>query len=354
MALYKKYSYLCITDTPYTLLLYLLYCKEEDIKTTFFLLGDNISDEICSKLPHCYHYSTLRINQWLAKLQQYGRLYRLFRLYYLKWLYYRWIKICKTPWYTKYRDIFCIDHIEISSVIIGNRNYTLIEDSPLRCMYYPGKQMQADICHRNIMSWVEYKLAGPIHTWQYGSHFFCRQLLFTTPSVPNYLKTKKIIILDVKEKWENATENQKKQILNVFNCTNEDVLLLQSRNIVLFTQPLYKDIPNFSISDQVHLYKKVLSKYPPSQVIIKIHPRDEINYSVFFPKHKLFQKQIPSQLMEVLDIRHEKAITIFSTAVCMSYPLQIDWYGTEVDERIFKVYGQIAAPEGARLCKLEE
>ena len=51
-------------------------------------------------------------------------------------------------------------------------------------------------------------------------------------------------------------------------------------------------------------------------------------------------------MLDLIGCKFEKAITIFSSAVnSFSYNIQIDWYGTEIDEMLFKSEGHIAKPQ---------
>lgn len=68
---------------------------------------------------------------------------------------------------------------------------------------------------------------------------------------------------------------------------------------------------------QVRLYRDVLARYAKnSQVLIKPHPRDSLDYRKFFPDARVMEKNIP---MEVLNFderfRVFRAITVSSSAV---------------------------------------
>ena len=44
----------------------------------------------------------------------------------------------------------------------------------------------------------------------------------------------------------------------------------------------------------------------------------------------------PAELLTLLDIHFEKAITIFSTAALTDDKVQVDFYGTEIHPKLFK------------------
>ena len=103
--------------TTYSLYLYLLYSSIEEIKETFFFVGEGIHESIRNKLQNKYYFSS----------REFEKKHPFFRLIFRINL--RYIKHRKWP-FLKNAKIFAQDHFFYSRGLIGRRNYTLIEDAP--------------------------------------------------------------------------------------------------------------------------------------------------------------------------------------------------------------------------------
>ena len=50
-------------------------------------------------------------------------------------------------------------------------------------------------------------------------------------------------------------------------------------------------------------------------------------------------QSFPAELFNLLDIKFEKAITIFSTAALTDSKVKVDFYGTEIHPKLLKKFG---------------
>ena len=143
----------------------------------------------------------------------------------------------------------------------------------------------------------------------------------------------------MKKLWDNSPKEKKQFILNVFDINPSDIQILNSRDIILFTQQ-FSDDHYLTVDEQITLYKKILSNYDQTKVIIKPHPRDSIDYKKKFPGIAVFEKIAPMQLLDLLDIHFKIAVTISSSAVLsIPYKLKIDWYGSRIHPKLLKIEG---------------
>jgi hypothetical protein len=185
------------------------------------------------------------------------------------------------------------------------------------------------------------KTWGPAYL---GNNDLCEEVIMTENKIKPYMQNKKIITISLFELWQKSLNSKKELILFIFNITNEDLILLKNKKNILFTQTFYDD-GLISKEEHYRIYNKVINNYDPASILIKTHPRETIDYKKLFHGILIFNKAIPIQLLNLLNIKFIKAITVCSSAVLsFGYDLEIDWYGTEISERLFNKLGKIECP----------
>lgn len=150
---------------------------------------------------------------------------------------------------------------------------------------------------------------------------------------------KKAEIINLKELWNKKSEEEKKIILNVFDFNPEILKKVNENTVMLFTQPLSEDNV-ISEKEKIELYSKILKKYENQSVIIKPHPREKTDYSIYFSNCYVMKEKYPVEILELVGINIKKVITIFSTAAFgLGKDVEIDFYGTEIHPKLFKRFG---------------
>lgn len=324
----KKLTNLCIVNTEYTLLMYLVHMYPDAFSNTFFIFGDSIKKEIADRFEHKMYVSSPTILKS-----------RFLQLLYFKFKFNNFPR-------SRY-NIYCQDHLLFAQMIIGSSSYTLIEDSPgFFDMYIESKKYFINMNFAKSLNGKILKfLFGNLVTQNLGHNSNCINIIIATPERNKFILSKNHTLCNMYEIWINLKKEYRERILSIFDVTNNDIMELSKRKHILFTQPL-TEIKGISIKKQIEIYRKILSKYDQNEIILKTHPRDIVNYEIIFPNTYIFKKDIPSQLLDLIGCKFEKAITIFSSAVTsFSYNIQIDWYGTEIDEMLFKSEGHIAKPQ---------
>ncbi|HHE9382181.1 TPA: glycosyltransferase family 52, partial [Haemophilus influenzae] len=81
--------------------------------------------------------------------------------------------------------------------------------------------------------------------------------------------------------------------------------------------------------------------YDQEKLVIKTHPRETTNYRNYFPNIEVFSENYPSEILDVLGIRFEKVVTIFSTAVYVYPKEDIIFYGTKIHPKLLSRFGRI-------------
>ena len=156
-------------------------------------------------------------------------------------------------------------------------------------------------------------------------------------SIPEEIKHK-VEIINLKDLWNKKSNVEKEEILNVFGFDKNIVNSIKNRKYILYTQPLSEDEILLE-NEKIELYSKILKKYDENFIVLKKHPREKTDYKKIFPNIEVMDQIFPAELLTLLDIHFEKAITIFSTAALTDDKVQVDFYGTEIHPKLFKRFG---------------
>ncbi|MGR5143460.1 glycosyltransferase family 52 [Photobacterium sp. DNB23_23_1] len=127
----------------------------------------------------------------------------------------------------------------------------------------------------------------------------------------------KIAVLDLNTLWAEKSEEQRTQILELFDVDANEFECFDSSYSVLFTQPLNEIVSGYSEQSKVDGYRILLNSLDvdESKLIIKPHPADQTDYSVHFPHASVLRPSFPAEIMPLLGMEADKVITLTSTAV---------------------------------------
>lgn len=323
----KKITNICIVDTVYSLLVYLLYQNSEDIRHTFFYFGNGIDKSIREKFNHYYFDKNKRLNK------------------YKTWCFITLRLLANIRWpFINKSNIWAHDHLPYSPYLIGNRDYTYIEDAPyIFSLHIKGAMYTESIKYWNsgfiLLKKLRNKIIGDTFMRKVGNNDLCSEVLVTTDDYVSYLSSKRITKISLAMLWANSSESKKNTILGYFNLTNDEIQRLRNKSYILFTQPFSTD-GYISEKEQIQIYYDIIKKYDINKLIIKPHPRDNIDYSKYFDGIKISNRLVPMQLINLIDSRFERAITVSSSAVLsFPYEIEIDWYGNSVHSNLVKQFG---------------
>lgn len=156
--------------------------------------------------------------------------------------------------------------------------------------------------------------------------------------IPKGLENKAKII-NLKKLWDKKPKEEQNIILDVFDFNPEILKKVDENTVMLFTQPLSED-NIISEEEKIELYSKILKKYKNQSVIIKSHPREKTDYSIYFSNCYVMKEKYPVEILELVGINIKKAVTIFSSAAFgLGKNVEIDFYGTEIHPKLFERFG---------------
>lgn len=316
----------CIVDTVYSLLLYLLISDIKSIKKTTFYIGSTIL-EFSSVLPNVI---TLTNKDFITtdknKLNGLRKKYRreLLKIY--------------------FSDVYAQDHLAFAPLFIGWNRYTLLEDAPSVYKRYKEVKFLKPLLIKPWKTRLFFDLyAGPTYGKYLGTNKFCKKILYTEKSdiSSDLFKGKKASYVNLFELWENSDVVKKDYIKKVYSIDKDLLDRFCDKKVIIFSQPLQEDC-GLTDEEMVDVYSPYIETYKPMGVVIKVHPRDKFDYVKYFPSVSVVCNKAPMQLLNLMGLVFDVAITVCSTAVsAMPKETQIIWIGTGVNEKIVKVYGNI-------------
>lgn len=222
-------------------------------------------------------------------------------------------------------EVFGADHILGAKYFLRRFPFYVLEDGTAN--YEPRSYKR---------SWKNRLFSIPV----FGVYKNVKKIHLTQKeNIPEIIKDK-VEIVNINSLWAEKTDKEKEYILNIFNFNIKDVETLLKKKNILFTQPLSED-GILTEEEKISLYHKIISKYDISDLVIKPHPREKTDYKEVFKDIYVFKSNIPSELLELLNIRFDKVITLFSTAVLQYNQDQVDFYGTVCHSKLKEHFGDI-------------
>lgn len=162
-----------------------------------------------------------------------------------------------------------------------------------------------------------------LNRWMYGD-FYPRYgsadtvlKIYLTGLLPiSKIIANKVELINLKLLWQQKSLEQKENILKVFLPDGLNKSRLEKCEVLLLTQPFSEDSDDiFLESDKIDVYRKLLSGYDESKVLIKVHPREKTDYSHYFPKAQILRTPCPMELLTLTGLQIKRAVSVNSTAI---------------------------------------
>jgi len=325
----SKITRVCLTGCVYTLFFYLLYSSEDEIKNTFFFFCTGVAKELCGKFSRKYFFDLSKKWYWIWIL-------RLSFIMIKKLFCWRFLKKA---------EIYGHDHLGWSDMLIGHKKYHLIEDGPYILSIYKRRKRYKDYCdfwenkHFYLIKRLVRLLVGQVYKAIFGANKQCIEVILSVDDEAPYPTGRKTI--KSLEEMYNAASNEKKEfILNVFDISGS-LDILKTKSIIFLTGCFAAD-KVITEEEEIQICRDSLLRYNLSDVVIKPHPRNSINYEKYFPGVYVFKQYVPMQLINLIGITFKKAITVCSSsALLLPKETEVIWLGTKIHPEIYKRYGDM-------------
>lgn len=223
------------------------------------------------------------------------------------------------------------DHIFIGNVLLGvTKNFKLIEDGTEN---YNSKNFFSE-------NYIKKKIKETINfNRSFGQHKNVKKIYLTgLAPIPKEI-AHKVEIINLKELWDKKSLEEQNKILDIFSFDLNIKEIIKGRDIILFTQPLSED-GVITEEEKIEIYSKIVKKYPQDRLIVKTHPREKTNYKKIFKYNLVLDNPFPFEMLNLLNVKFNKAVTLFSTAALgLGKDVTVDFYGTEVNDKILARFG---------------
>lgn len=268
----NPFSNICLTGTPYGLLLYLLYIKDP-VNTFYFVEGlyplKDAADTLrsygapCLMMTYNEHvpYESVFANNAFAT-------------------------ICR-----EHREIPFYGQDTVPSIPqMAGKNFVMYEDGKTS---YIG---------RDKLSTTK---GYHVYTFEPDIEKIIFAGLLEVPEEIRY----KAEMIDIEKLWNDKSNEEKDLILNVFgfNYSGLNDILSSGRNTILFTQG-FSNAQKATEENQIALYRDILSHYDPKKIIIKPHPNDVVNYSEIFKECVVLPAKLPAELLKLCKLPVERVV----------------------------------------------
>lgn len=183
----------------------------------------------------------------------------------------------------------------------------------------------------------------------FGTHPNIKKIYLTkNQGYVNHIKDK-VITNGLDELINSIDKSQKDKILKIFNA---DTLFnnINENDILLLTEP-FTECRELTIEEEMEIYKDIISKYNPNQIIIKPHPGEKKDYSKYFPDVRVVTTPFPLELFNLMEVKFKKIITIESSAALNFKGIEVEFYDGEISnekinerrKRVKKQYQELYA-----------
>lgn len=306
----KEHKNVCLTTTVYSFFLYLLIkgYNEKDI----FIFTAWFPKEVSKNIPHIQMppvafrygakmYSTNSIKGILQNILGYCR-------YFYGYIKLRILFFIKT--FNKDISIYGHAQTPFSYMFFENEDCYIIEDglmnySPNICETHKINPIIDKILHICGIYFLNANEA-------LGSHKNIKKVYLTNEFDHPLIKDK-VEVIDMKKMWNELSEDEQKEILDLFNVNLEKINFNEKTALIL-TQPLSED--NLAtLEDELKIYEEFFEKFKDYSIIIKPHPRDEKDYTGIYPDVEVIDKYFPIELLNLINIKPTVVCSAVSTAL---------------------------------------
>ena len=306
----KKKVNVCLFITVYSFFLYLLMNGYDE--TDIYIFADIFPKEISKNVKHIQLPAvSFADGPKMAPLNTIPGIFENIKgycRYFYGYIKLRIILFIKT--FNKEIEVYGHAQSPFSFMFYENENSNLIEDGIANyCMEItethkinPLIDMFLHICGIYFLKNSE----------AFGSHKNIKNI-YLTYNVEHPLIKDKVRIINMQELWDNLSDLQKKNILNIFNI-KDTIYKFDGETLLILTQPLSQE-GHLTLNEEINIYQKVIEKYNNYKLIIKPHPRDDKDYKKIFPQSTIIEKTFPIEILGLIGIKPTIVSSIVSASV---------------------------------------
>ncbi len=217
------------------------------------------------------------------------------------------------------REAYNLDFLVNKEVYIFNDNSIIGIYLRMQKMNYHIIEDGLD-CYKNIerhynFKGLKYKLRILTNdiTCSFGTSKYVQNIEVNSKKDIDVFFKDKFIEVPRSELFSKLEKDEKEKIIEVFL---DKPLNLKGEVSILLTQPLYKDEFLSNEKQQMEMYQYIIQNYMEGTIVIKPHPRDEVDYTQMSKEYIILENGFPIEILNFMDnILIRKCITAFSTSI---------------------------------------
>ena len=323
----KKQKNICLIGTVYSLFLYILikgYNKED-----IFIFTSWFPKEVSKNFKHIS--LPLIVFRYGAKMYQTDSIKGILKnitgyiTYFYTYIKLRILLFIKT--FNKDTEVYGHANNPFSFMFFENENSYIIEDGLYNYTPYIRETHKINPIIDKLLH-----VCGIYFLSEYeglGSHKNIKKV-YLTNNYDHPLIKDKVEVINIEEQWNKFSEDEKNQILNLFNFNLDKNYFNDNNTMLLLTQPFFED--NISTLEyELKIYEDFIEIFKDCNIVIKPHPRDEKNYAEIFPDIEVMDKSFPIELLNLIGIKPKVVCTIVSNAVLNFKDSEIYIYEGELE-----------------------
>lgn len=277
---------ICILDSVYTLLVYLL-ANNCNVKDVLFIFHSHIPDSIASYFDYVRGYG------W-------GKY-----MFSLRYIFHNIFCGLKFHLFMSFNNLYGVkysgmDHLPLSRRLINRKGSEFYEyEDGIGSYQVTNAFVKNNFLHRLLNLDVE-----PF----FGQSSKVKKVFLTHPemSIPDFIKPK-VEWVDLKERWDSLTDEQRLWVLKIYNIPSLDEI--GSRKVLLFTRPF--EYAGVSEAEKIDVFRRSLEGVDYNDVIIKPHYTETTDYAKEYPGSLVLAGSFPLELIFLAyGVKFEKVVTV--------------------------------------------
>lgn len=327
----KKHKNICLVTTVYSFFLYLLIkgYNEDDI----FIFTAWFPREVSKNVKHIQMPPVIFKGKKFADLNSFSGIYKNI-IGFFRYLY-GYFKLRILLFFKTFNcDVEVYGHAQtpFSYIFFENKNSNIIEDGMENYVSEITETHKINPIFDTFLHICGFYFLNMGEC--YGSHKNIKNVYLTNKNNHPLIKDK-VRIINIKELWNNLTEDDQQKLLKIFNVDIEGINF-NKKTAILLTEPLSEtDTIEITKEEELNMYNEIINKFYDYEIIIKPHPRDTKDFEKIFPNMKIINKNFPVEILTMLNIHPTVVCSIVSTALYNFEKSKIYVYDGELnDERL--------------------
>ena len=236
--------------------------------------------------------------------------------------------------FKQYKDIYVFCDSDPIGYYLSYRKiyYHALEDG-LNCIQYYDTARYDNRGHFGLKAWMASKNLIFI---QNGYGKYCLDMEINDKSVvpypcDKYIEQSRAALAD------RLTDEDKELLLRLFledmDGLTDKLDRGASDKILVLSEPLCDlDVRKQIFTDIIEQYGSIDGK--PGQILIKPHPRDELDYAKTFPQHIVLSGSFPMELLNFIpELRFKRVVSVFTVPHAIRFAEEIVFLGEDFMDR---------------------